>query len=57
MRRVYRLLAQVPSIDGNVLRRLGLKEDASHAGQAVQEALPFIDFRSRFEFDFRRNTP
>jgi len=57
MRRVYRLLVQVPSIDGYVLRRLGLKEDGSHAGQAVQEVLPFIDFRARFEFNFRRNTP
>jgi len=57
MRRVYRLLAQVPSIGGNVLRRLGLQEDGTHAGQAVQEVFPFIDSRTRFEVNFRRTTP
>jgi hypothetical protein len=57
MRRVYRLLALVPSIDANVLRRLGLQADRIHSGQAVQELLPFIDSRARFEVNFRRNTP
>jgi len=57
MRRVYRLLAQVPSIDPNVLRRLGLQDDGTHAGHAVQEVLPFVDSRARFEVNFRRNTP
>lgn len=57
MRRVVRLLARVPSIDGNVLHRLGLKEDGSHAGQTVQGVLPFIDSRARFEVNFQRNTP
>jgi hypothetical protein len=57
MRRVYRLLALVPSIDANVLRRLGLQADRIHSGQAVQEPLPFIDSRARFEVNFRRNTP
>jgi len=57
MRRVFRLLAQVPSIDANVLRRLGLQDDGTQAGQAVQEVLPFIDSRARFEVNFRRFTP
>jgi hypothetical protein len=57
MRRVYRLLAQVSPIDANVLRRLGLQDDGTHAGHAVQEVLPFVDSRARFEVNFRRNTP
>ena len=57
MRRVYRLLALVPSIDADVLRRLGLKADRTHSGQAVQELFPLIDSRARFEVNFRRNTP
>jgi len=57
MRRVYRLLAQVPSIDPNVLRRLGLQDDGTQAGHAVQEAFPLIDSRARFEVNFRRFTP
>lgn len=57
LRHVHRLLALVPSIDANVLRRLGLQADATHAGQPVQKPLPFIDSRARFEVNFRRNAP
>lgn len=57
MRRVYRLLAQVPSIHANVLRRLGLQEDETHAGHGVQGVLQLSDARARFEVNFRRNTP
>ena len=57
MRPVHRLRAQVPSIGANVLRRLGLREDATPAGHAVKEALPPIDSRARFEVNFRRLTP
>ena len=57
MRRMYRLLVQVPSIDVDLLRRLGLQEDETHAGQAIQEVSPFIDSRTCFEVNFRRTTP
>ena len=57
MSRMDRLLAPVASIDGNVLRRLGLQEDASQTGQAVQGLLPVTDFRARVEFNLRRTTP
>jgi len=57
MRRTQRLPAQGLSFDANVLRRIGLKDDRAHVGQAVQEVLPFIDSRARFEVNFRRNTP
>ena len=41
----------------DVLHHLGLQEDDTPAGKAVQEVLSLIYSRARLEINFRRNAP